>query len=406
MRNHPHLVVSISGHGFGHVAQTAPILNLLHERMPQLRLTVRSAVPLAHLRSRIHAPFEHLQSEGDIGMVMSSALDVCVADSRAAYRQFHADWDARVADEARLLRKLGADMVLSNVGYLPLAGAQRAGIPNAALCSLNWADIYRHYCNSVRPDGTTSHSTRLSKDASQVAGYEPVEEQHVHASISSARTDVISGRTVDEIIAAQMHACYMNADAFLRATPGMAMSDLPNLIPVAPIAAVGNNRRDELRSHLKISKEEKLVLVSLGGVASRLPMERWPHIDGVRWLVQGGWQVAHPDAIVFESLPLSFSDLLASSDALLCKPGYGSFVETACSGVPVLYADRPDWPESPALADWLQQHDVCREVSREALERGDIAEELESIWRTPKPERVTPGGAAQAADWLAEKLDL
>jgi len=41
----PHLVVSISCHGFGHVAQTAPILNLLHERMPHLRLTVRSAVP-------------------------------------------------------------------------------------------------------------------------------------------------------------------------------------------------------------------------------------------------------------------------------------------------------------------------------------------------------------------------
>jgi len=39
---------------------------------------------------------------------------------------FHADWDARVSAEARLLRELGADMVFSNVGYLPLAGAQRA----------------------------------------------------------------------------------------------------------------------------------------------------------------------------------------------------------------------------------------------------------------------------------------
>lgn len=56
--SHFHLVVSISGHGFGHVAQTAPILNLLHERMPQVRITVRSAVPAEHLHSRIHAPFE------------------------------------------------------------------------------------------------------------------------------------------------------------------------------------------------------------------------------------------------------------------------------------------------------------------------------------------------------------
>ena len=351
----PHLVVSISGHGFGHVAQTAPILNLLHERMPQLRLTVRSAVPLGYLRSRIKAPFVHLPSEGDLGMVMSSALDVRVEDSCAAYRAFHADWEARIAGEARLLRELKADFVLSNVGYLPLAGAQQAGIPNAALSSLNWADIYRHY----------------------------------HC---------------DDTIVAQIQSCYSNAAAFLRATPGMTMSNLPNLVPVAPIAAVGNNRRDELNRHLRLSKEEKLVLVSMGGIASRLPIEHWPRIDGVRWLVQQHWQVDHPDAIAFESLPLSFSDLLASSDALLCKPGYGSFVEAACSGTPVLYVGRPDWPESPALIEWLQRHGVCREVSRQYLEQGKITGALEQLWNAPRPEPVVPDGAAQAAEWLAERI--
>lgn len=353
----PHLVISISGHGFGHVAQTAPILNRLHQRMPRLHLTVRSAVPLAHLRSRIHTPFDHLPSEGDIGMVMSSALDVRVEDSRAAYRAFHADWDARVTEEARLLRELGADMVLSNVGYLPLAGAQRAGIANTALCSLNWADIYRHYCG-------------------------------------------------DDAIAAQIHTCYADADAFLRVTPGMAMSDFPNLIPVAPIAAVGHDRRDELDRHLRLSKQENLVLVSLGGIASRLPIERWPRINGVRWLVQQSWQVEHPDAIAFESLPLSFSDLLASSDALICKPGYGSFVEAACSGTPVLYVSRADWPESPALIGWLQRHGLCREVSRDALEQGDFAEVLGELCNAPRPNPVIPEGAEQVANWMAEGLDL
>lgn len=352
----PHLVVSISGHGFGHVAQTAPVLNRLHEIIPQLRITVRTAVPPAHLRSRIHAPFEQLQSEGDIGIVMSSALDVCVEESRSAYRAFHADWDTRVTDEARLLRELNADMVLSNVGYLPLAGAQRAGIPNAALCSLNWADIYRHYCG-------------------------------------------------DDEIATQIQSCYANADAFLRATPGMAMTDLPNLFPVAPIAAVGNNRREELRGQLKTSGEEKLVLVSMGGITSRLPIERWPRIKGVRWLVQRDWHIEHPDAIVIESLQMSFGDLLASSDALICKPGYGSFTEAACSGTPVLYVDRADWPEAPALNEWLQQHGLCREISRDDLECGEFADLLKKIFRQPKPQTVFPTGAQQAAEWLFDKLD-
>ena len=163
---------------------------------------------------------------------------------------------------------------------------------NAALCSLNWADIYRHYCGN-------------------------------------------------DAIAAQIHGCYANAEAFLRATPGMDMPGLVNLVPVAPIAAVGKNRRAELNRQLNISPEDRLVLVSLGGIASRLPIERWPRIPGVRWLVQESWHVEHPDAIKLETLPMNFSDLLASSDALVCKPGYGSFVEAACCGVPVLYVTAP-----------------------------------------------------------------
>lgn len=351
----PHLVVSISGHGFGHVAQTAPILNRLHGLMPQLRITVRSAVPYHHLRSRIEAPFDHLPSEGDIGMAMSSALDVRIEESRAAYCAFHADWEARVANEARLLRALGVDMVLSNVGYLPLAGAQRAGVPNVALCSVNWFDIYRHYC-----------------------GGDP--------------------------IAARIHDCYAKADAFLRATPGMAMETLPNLLPVAPIADIGESRREELNRRLGLSKEEKLVLVSLGGIAGRLPIERWPRLPGMRWLVQQSWQVAHPDAIVFESLRMSFADLLASSDAFLCKPGYGSFVEAACSGIPVLYVSRADWPEAPALIEWLQRNSLSLEVSRDTLERGDLSKALQEICNAPRPEPVLAEGASQSANWIMERL--
>jgi hypothetical protein len=356
MRIEPHLVVSVTGHGFGHVAQTAPVLNRLHQLLPDLRITVRSAVPIAHLRSRIDAPFAHLSGEGDIGMVMSSALDVQSVESRTAYQAFHRDWERRVANEAELLREIGTDLVFSNAGYLPLAGAQRAGIPNAALCSLNWADIYRHYCG-------------------------------------------------DDDIAAQITRCYAGADAFLRATPGMAMADMPNLIPTAPVAAVGTNRRAELEHHLKLSKDEKLVLVSLGGIASRLPIERWPRLPGVHWLVQHNWHTEHPDAIVLESLNMHFGDLLASSDALICKPGYGSFVEAASCGVPVLYVNRPDWPEAPTLVEWLQQHGTCNEVSRQELEQGRIVDALEEIWNAPRPKPVIPEGAQQAAEWLAARLE-
>ncbi len=350
----PHLVVSITGHGFGHVAQTAPILNTLHQLAPRLHITVRSSAPASHLLSRIRAPFTHLPSEGDIGMMMTSALDVDVEASSVAYRVFHRNWTQRVTDEAQWLRNLEADMVLSNVGYLPLAGAQAAGIPSAALCSLNWSDIHRHYCG-------------------------------------------------ENTITEQISACYAHADIFFRATPGMSMNDLPNIVPVDPIAEIGINRRDEINRKIILSRDEKLVLVSMGGIASRLPIEHWKRIDGVKWLVQQNWNVRHPDAIVLETLEMSFGDVLASCDALLCKPGYGSFVEAACSGTPVLYINRPDWPESPALVAWLQQNGVCQEISRDALEQGNLIDKLELLWNMPSPHPITANGADQVAKWLVER---
>ena len=359
--NKPHLLVFISAHGFGHIAQTAPVLNALRQRLPKLRLTLDCAAPPAHLHARIHGDFKLLPESADIGMLMSSALDVRVEHSAAAYRRAHRDWPRRVEEEARRLQSLAPDFILSNVGYLPLAAARLAGIPCAAMCSLNWYDIYSHYCAGL-PDA-------------------------------------------DEI-SQQIRASYAGAEAFLRLTPGMEMADLPNRRLIGPIAEVGRNRRDEINTQLRLAPAEKLVLVSLGGIASRLPIELWPRLQGVRWLVQADWGAAHPAAVVLESLRLPFGDILASSDALICKPGYGSFVEAACGGVPVLYVSRADWPETGALTQWLHGHSLGREVSRQMLEKGTFADELQSLWQAPRPAPIQPTGVAQAAAWLAEKLML
>lgn len=357
----PHLLVYVSAHGYGHVAQTAPVLDDLRERLPALRLTVCSAVPERHLRSRIAGDFLHLREATDFGMVMASALDVQPTESLQAYRKFHADWDARVAYEVRRIHALQPDFILSNVAYLPLAAAERAGIPCAAMCSLNWADIVAHYCGMV--PGV-------------------------------------------EAVLRQMHTAYAGADAFLRVTPGMAMADLPNLRIVGPIARRGRNLRAQLFRRLGLEPHEKLVLITLGGIATRLPVEGWPVISGVHWLVQGDWNVERPDFHALESLGMDFTDILASSDALLCKPGYGSFVEAACNGVPVLYVSRRDWPEEPCLVAWLARHGYCREVDRKQVETGELEDALHAILERPRPECVAPEGIPQVADYLARSISM
>ena len=339
-----HLFVDISSHGFGHLAITAPVLNALAEIAPDLRLTVRSGLPLGKLHQRIVPPFEHSASASDFGYVMKGALDIDLAASAAAYRQAHADWPARVAQEAAWLVTLKPDLVLTNVSYLPLAGATQAGIPSLSLCSLNWADLFAHFFGR------------------------------------EAWAAPIHG---------EMLAAYRSARAFLRPTPAMPMDDLDHRHDIGPIAAFGQRHDLGLNG-------DKAVLIAMGGIDHRLPVDNWPRLPGIRWLVAADWRCGHPDAIAYESFGLGFTDLLCSVDAIVTKPGYGTFTEAACNGLPVLYQRRDDWPEQDCLIEWLQRNLPCLEISAEGLQTGSLAKSLKALWGQPATQRPALTGAAEA----------
>jgi hypothetical protein len=191
-----------------------------------------------------------------------------------------------------------------------------------------------------------------------------------------------------------MLAAYRSARAFIRITPGMAMDALANVTPVGPVATRG--RRVDLGLG-----GDKAVLVALGGIAHHLPVDDWPRLPGVRWLVAGHWRCTHPDAIAWEGFGLDFNDLLCSADAVVTKPGYGTFAEAACNGIPLLFQRRDDWPEQEPLIAWLCATSRCAEVSARQLVTGEIGEALHGLWARPAPAPPAATGAAEAAALIA-----
>ncbi len=357
----PHLYVALSGHGFGHLAQVAPVLNALRQRRPAVRLTVQGMLPEPVLRGRIAGEFAVVAGEADFGMVMVDALDVKVADSLAAYRAFHGEWEARLDWQECVLRRAAPDLLLADIPYLSLAAAARLEIPALALCSLNWADILRGYC----------------ADASDLAA-----------------------------LRAPMLAAYNSAVAFLQPAPSMPMPDLNNARPIGPIAALGRNRRPEIDRRLGLRGGETLVLMGLGGVNLRPPLETWPTLTDVCWLIPPDWgQVARSDVRSWVELTdCAMLDLIRSCDVLFTKPGYGAFTEAACNGTRVLYVGRDDWPEEPWLSRWLTERGNAVKIDRRRLASGDLAEPLRALLAQPAKPPVMPTGAVEAAGWLERSL--
>jgi hypothetical protein len=352
-----HLVVALSAHGYGHGAQTAAVLNALRAVEPALRLTLLTTLPRDFLARRIDGPYALIARETDIGMAMADALEVRREVTRAAYARFHEHWPRRIEEEARFLESLAPDLVLANAPYLALAGAQRAGIPNLAMCSLNWADIYAHYFGRDRLHG-------------------------------------------------EMLAAYRAADAFLHLEPGMPMPELGNTRTVGPVARLGRDRRREICARLGTGADTRLVLVAPGGVGLRLPIERWPRMPGHHFLVPASWGVSAPGVSAWEGLDTGFTDVLRSVDAVIGKPGYGTFVEAACNGTAMLYVQRGCWPEAPYLIEWLHRHGRALALTRAALERGAIAAALEQVWRLPAPNPPAARGAAEAASACLRALEI
>lgn len=340
---------------------TAPVVNDLTRRCPRVRITVRSAAPLAKLREHLAGDFDHVSLASDIGMVMHDALTVDEAGSHSYYAELHADWDRRVADAARQLEALAPDALLANVPYLSLAAAAHARIPAAALCCLNWGDIFEHYLYG-RPGATT--------------------------------------------IRRQIHDAYAGAAVFICPEPRMPMADLSNVRAVAPIGRRGVPRRAELLAALGAAPGTRVALLSLGGIGFDLDVSGWPRLPGWRIVAGMGLRGQHPDVVPLDALPLTYIDVFASVDAVITKLGYGTVAEAAINAVPVLYVRRDGWPEEPYLAQWLETRGRVARLEGSALAEGRLGPALDTlIARTPPP-AVEAAGAGEAASLVAQLLDL
>lgn len=353
-----HLLVSLTPHGYGHAAMTAPVVNALRRRLPGLRLTLQSAAPESWLRARYDGEFALIADCPDIGARMNGPLHVDVAATAAAYARLHADYDRTVAGEAARFAALAPDLVLSNISYVAVAAARRAGIPAMALSCLNWWEIYRHYCGD-RPEAPA--------------------------------------------ILSQIAEAYAAARVVLRAEPAMPMLPTGNRRTIGPVARRAPSRRAEVAQRLGLDAATRLGVVGFGGIDLPLPFAAWPRLEGWHWLMPE--PVAdRPDLTHWREAGLPFNDLLVSADVMVTKPGYGTFAECAVNGVPVLYVERPGWPESPCLEDWLKAHGRCLGTTAEALFGGALAGLLRTLFSLPPKALPEATGVAEAVEELVRAL--
>ncbi|MBF0609646.1 MAG: glycosyltransferase family 1 protein [Magnetococcales bacterium] len=355
---------AISGHGYGHFAQLAPILRLLHQWRPDMEFQLAGGPPTAIMASRLGFPFLHDPRHRDVGLVQQGAIQVDLPATRHALASLHHSWSHWLQEEITAMAHWRPDLVLANIPYLSLMAADHLAIPTVAIASLTWDKVI------------TAYFGQQNKDIS------PWLEQMTNA--------------------------YGHTQLALLPEPALPNPPFSNCQFIPPITNPGTQKREQLRQELHISPQDNrpLVFVSFGGIPTEFPdIHALAAEQQVLWLVNFPHIPKEDNLYHLDQLDhWSHSDITASVDAMVGKPGYGMVVEAVASGIPFLYLRRYTFPDEDVLCPWLHRHGRGLELDQATFWSGRWLPALQHLWSQPPPPIPAMNGAQVAAEKIISLL--
>jgi UDP-N-acetylglucosamine:LPS N-acetylglucosamine transferase len=191
----------------------------------------------------------------------------------------------------------------------------------------------------------------------------------------------------------------------------------PRLRKIPLVARHSTRARAESRAHFGLPANRPVALLSFGGYGV-------PALDpaGVDCLDE--WTVVTTDRIradtpsasvgerreivvlpesVFHDTGFRYEDLVAASDVVISKPGYGIIAECIANRAAFLYTSRGTFREYDVLVAGLEGRVRSRFIPQADLLAGRWREALNKLVRLPVPTQSMPtNGAEIAADIISE----
>jgi L-arabinokinase len=373
------IVFYVSGHGFGHAVRTIEVINAILAKRPETRIGVRTAAPrwLFDLTVKGKVTFSTLET--DTGVVQVDALTLDEADSIRRASAFHSDLVTRAASETRILRELGAGLIVGDIPPLAFAVGAAAGIPSIAIGNFTWDWVYGDYPR-----------VRLAPS-----------------------------------LLPAIRGAYGKASMALRLPMSGGFESIANVKDIPFIARHATRTREEVCKVLKLPHDKPIVLASFGGyglpgldtdalaklkkytvvTTANLPLGRarkeMPAAER-----KGAFISLNEEAIY--DAGVRYEDLVGAAEAVVTKPGYGIISECIANESAIHYTSRGHFPEYDVLVDDLPKYARSAFINHDDLFAGKWETHLDKLLAQPKQKnykKPETNGADVAAEILLKALD-
>ena len=371
------IVFYVSGHGFGHAARTIEVINTILAKRPETRIGVRTAAPrwLFDLTVKGKVAFSTL--ECDTGVVQIDALNLDEADTIRRASSFHSDLVTRAASETRVLRELGAGLIVGDIPPLAFAVGAAAGIASIGLGNFTWDWVYSEYPR-----------VRLAPS-----------------------------------LLPAIRGAYSRASMALRLPMSAGFESFSNVKDIPFIARHATRTREEVCKLLKLPTDKPLVLASFGGYGlpsletdTLTKFKKYTVVTTANVAVgrsrketpsaerKGSFISVNEEAMY--DAGVRYEDLVAAAEAVVTKPGYGIIADALANDAAVLYTSRGHFPEYDVLVEEMPKYVRSAFISHDDLFAGKWESHLDKLLAQPKvKKKPETDGADVAADILLKALD-
>jgi hypothetical protein len=344
----------ISAHGYGHGVRSCDIIRALLRLRPGLRLILVSDLPREFLANRV-APgaFEYRQASFDVGMVQLDSIRVDVPATLEKAVHLCEQRSKLIRGEVEFLCSRGVRLAVADIPAIPLEAAMKAGVPGVAVGNFSWDWIY------------SAHEAQDARWRAVVSAF-------------------AEG--------------YAQSQLLLRLPLHADMHVFPKIEDVPLLSTPGRVRREQIAALTGAPPDGPWILLSFTTLDwDEAALQSVERITGYEFFTVRplAWQRRNIHAVDRDAI--RFSDVLASCDAVISKPGYGILSECAVNRKPLIYVERSGFAEYPILEAALRRYLRHTHIASERLYRGDLQQALDEIGQAPEPKEILAAGGDMVA---------
>ncbi len=361
----------VTSHGFGHAARASAVMNAIYARWPFSRFEIFSLTPEWFFKKSVKAPYTFHPEQTDVGLVQETPLHFSLEKTLDALDAFLPFDPLRIDQLAEKVSAADCHLVISDISPLGIAVAKHAKIASVLVENFTWNWIYEPY---------TDDEPRFIKHINRLCDYYGNVDYRIQASPVCGRPACSTGKK---------HPC------------------------TTPIARAPATGIPAVRERLGINPQEKMVLITMGGISGGLPLPEPFAVNGQRiCFVMPGAPGNLPvegkkqNNVIFLPQHSAFyhPDLVNAADAVVGKLGYSTLAEVYHAGVPYGFIPRPDFRESPVFESFIRKNMAGIKITETELNSGNWVKRVFELLQLPVREMSEPNGADMAAMYICDYL--